>query len=323
MEVSSTQPSVMRLTGAQQRELAEWLAEGAEPDPRWTEPKPPEGALQFVTPSAYSELRLVRRIFSPGSGQGDWAMLALRAGNRIVEFALSAEWQLQLADWLRAPHFKPVDLGDYSFPNAIAGEPCHTVAAGETVHVNGATGKITPASEPQSGPSCKSCPFWEGQQTGHSDGLCRVSPPSRAITGMRAVWPETNASDYCGQHPGFRVVIDGDGATLEAWERNGTIPPGYADSWDRSPEDVAKAGTLTWAVAQLGAVANPSSSDPFDPDTWTVQGHPVPLRDWELIALANRRANCLHEATRARTDRPGLICHDCGETSEDMEGIGR
>lgn len=302
------------LDSAQQRELADWLAEGAEPDPRWTQPEPPEGSLQFVTPSGYSELRLLPRVFQPGP-KGSWAMLALRAGGRVVEFALSDEWQQQLRAWL-APEVSNTETAATPLPRRR--DRVLAEAEGEA-----------PAR-----PTCASCPFWKGNPIdpapsfGVDDaayGECRLSAPT-ATGGLhgpeKTIWPQTKLDDFCGQHPGFRVVIDGDGATLEPWEREGRVPPGYADSWDRTPEQIAKAGTLTWAVAQLGAVASAETGKAVR--YWIVPSDDIPtaMTDHQLIQLATKRFTCRHDGISARMDRPGLICEDCGERGESMAGLG-
>lgn len=291
------------LTGAQQRELADWLAEGAEPDPRWTDPKPPEGSLQLVHPSGYSELRLIQHVYHPEHTKADWAMLAVRAGNRIVEFALSAQRLAQLYGWL-----------DGVLPGLANGaspsEACNTETAEHPMPRS--RDRVLQEAEDTAldRPSCKSCPFWEGGVQGDpGHGLCRAQPPSAAIADCRAIWPETQQFDFCGQHPHFAVQISGTLSHVEDWEREGRVPPGYADSPERTPEDVAKAGSLTWAVAQTGAVRDGCG-------LWNVAGHVKLLGDAEVIALANRRAACPHDRIVASADRKRAFCADCGERSE-------
>lgn len=46
--------------------------------------------------------------------------------------------------------------------------------------------------------SCHSCRFWDESPDGQN-GLCRIEPPIAGLNG-KAVWPITEADDWCGQH---------------------------------------------------------------------------------------------------------------------------
>lgn len=332
----------IHLDGPQQRELADWLAEGAEPDPRWTQPEPPEGSLQFVTPSGYSELRLLPRVFQPGP-KGSWSMLGLRAGSRVIEFALSDEWQQQLRAWLgvhgsnratatnRAQawldsycgemdpatmRFSATELlgafeaGEDSRDVAQAAEPSNTETAEPA-----APAFLREDYEPAPGrPTCASCDHWEGAAQGDPEhGLCRLNPPQSGAFDC-SLWPETQGHDYCGQHSDRAMIITGSPCAVEPWEREGRVPPGYADSWDRPPEAVARAGTLTWAVAQVGAVANGTEERGGRARVlWHVPGAFGPMNSDQVISLAMKREACLHQTVTA--DGHSLRCADCGESS--------
>lgn len=213
------QPSVMRLTSRQQRELADWL------DPR----------LENETVGA---VRLLR--------EAETALALDDAGPRE-----------DLAERIK---------------NWLSEKACNTVSNGQSIRVDGATGAITrlPAV-----PSCASCPFWEGGVQGDpKHGLCRFHPPA-ASGDAEGVWPETVAHDYCGQHPHFTTTITG---TLLPMSTAGEL-----SGWDRQPEDVAQAGTLTWAVAQTGAVRDGCG-------LWNVAGVGKLLTDTALIRRAVERA---------------------------------
>lgn len=45
---------------------------------------------------------------------------------------------------------------------------------------------------------CYSCPYWTGGAG--VIGRCRRNPPSAAV-GARALWPMTDPTEWCGEHP--------------------------------------------------------------------------------------------------------------------------
>ena len=48
--------------------------------------------------------------------------------------------------------------------------------------------------------ACESCRFWDEIYPHAGYGLCRSNPPTPFIGGSKGSWPETNATDWCGEH---------------------------------------------------------------------------------------------------------------------------
>lgn len=302
---STANTQSISLDSAQQLQLAEWLLDGSCPA-RWLEPAPAEGVLQFVTPTGYSELRLHQL-------SDECAMLGLRAGDNRIDFILTRGWMQQLAAklWQVPPaadatefiarycgvldpavmRFSAAEMG-IAFAQGQAAGLAHNDFPAEASNTETAEPAAPaflredyePASVP---PTCLSCDHWNPSGEGH--GQCRRNAP--IVTGgmhcpVSTEWPDTLPGDWCGEHSSLIVSVTSTPCTVEPWEREGRVPPGYADSWDRTPEDVAKAGTLTWAVAQLGAVADTEGNAIHGwLEGWRVEGRKSRLTDWELISL--------------------------------------
>jgi hypothetical protein len=67
-------------------------------------------------------------------------------------------------------------------------------------------------------PTCATCPFWREWQLSKGTGDCRRHEPtvlrskdfSDGTTRVESHWPETEAEEWCGEHPRFRMWVKDD-----------------------------------------------------------------------------------------------------------------
>ncbi len=129
---------------------------------------------------------------------------------------------------------------------------------------------------------CKHCRFWEA---GAIWGTCRRRSPQTNVPVHETVWPQTRASDWCGEFEALPTIAEGPVAPQSRSQTPGDLAA--LDLVRNFSPDHARRATVG-ALYREFAHTHPNTS------LWNFLGHLQVLRDLGFIAQAKDDSNVFY-----------------------------